>query len=299
MPFPVYPYIGWERRCTDVPVVFPPQHQNRHPGYEYVMNPRPISDNPVYIGSGKLKDKVAIVSGGDSGIGRAVAIAFAKEGADLVIAYLDEHQDAAETKQLIEKLGRRCIVIAADLRQEEACSSVVAATIKYFGRLNILVNNHGVQFHQPSIMNITQEQLMNTFQTNIISFFSMVKAALPHLPAGSTIVNTSSDTAYSGMANMIDYTATKGAIVSFTRSLSLSLSASGIRVNAVAPGPIWTPLIPSAFTAEETRTFGTEVPMRRPGQPFELAPAYVWLASDDSSYVSGQIIFVNGGSIVT
>ncbi|MFF2090637.1 SDR family oxidoreductase [Paenibacillus sp. NPDC058174] len=299
MPFPVYPYIGWERHCTDVPVVFPPQHQNRHPGYEYVMNPRPISDNPAYIGSGKLKDKVAIVTGGDSGIGRAVAIAFAKEGADLVIPYLDEHQDAAETKLMIEKLGRRCVVIAADLRLEEACSSVVALTIKHFGRLNILVNNHGVQFHQPSIMDITQEQLMNTFQTNIISFFSMVKAALPHLQAGSTIVNTSSDTAYSGMANMIDYTATKGAIVSFTRSLSLSLAASGIRVNAVAPGPIWTPLIPSAFTAEETRTFGTEVPMRRPGQPFELAPAYVWLASDDSSYVSGQIIFVNGGSIVT
>ncbi|WP_028562847.1 SDR family oxidoreductase [Paenibacillus pinihumi] len=297
--FPVYPYIGWEQHCTQVPVVFPQQHQDRQPGFEYVMNPRPISDNPAYTGSGKLQGKVAIITGGDSGIGRAVAIAFAKEGADLVIPYLDEHQDAADTRYIINQLGRTCLTIAADLRQEEACQYVVEAAIKSFGGLNILVNNHGVQFHQPSILDITQEQLINVFQTNIISFFLMTKAALPHLPAGSTIINTSSDTAFSGMANMIDYTATKGAIVSFTRSLSLSLSEQKIRVNAVAPGPIWTPLIPSAFTAEEVKTFGTEVPMRRPGQPFELAPVYVMLASDDSSYISGQVLFVNGGSVVT
>jgi NAD(P)-dependent dehydrogenase (short-subunit alcohol dehydrogenase family) len=259
------------------------------------MNPRPISENPTYLGSGKLKNKIAIITGGDSGIGRAVAIAFAKEGADLVIAYPDEHQDAAETKQIINYLG---LPIAVDLRQEENCHFVVEKTIKTYGRLDILVNNHGVQYHQKSIMYITKEQLMNIFQTNIISFFDMTKAALPHLHAGSSIINTTSDTAFSGMGFMIDYTATKGAIVSFTRSLSLSLANQGIRINAVAPGPIWTPLIPSAFTAEEVTTFGTEVPMKRPGQPFELAPAYVLLASDDSSYISGQILFVNGGSII-
>jgi NAD(P)-dependent dehydrogenase (short-subunit alcohol dehydrogenase family) len=299
MTYFIYPYIGWKQQCTNVPVVFPPQHQNRHPGFEYLMNPRPLSENPTYAGSGKLKNKVAIVTGGDSGIGRAVAIAFAKEGADLVIAYLDEHQDASETKQIINNLGRQCLPIAVDLRQEENCHSVVETTIKTYGRLDILVNNHGVQFHQKSIMDITKEQLMNTFQTNIISFFDMTKAALPHLRAGSSIINTTSDTAFSGMGFMIDYTASKGAIVSFTRSLSLSLADQGIRVNAVAPGPTWTPLIPSAFTAEEVTTFGTEVPLKRPGQPFELAPAYVLLASDDASYISGQIIFVNGGSIVT
>ncbi|GCL70655.1 NAD(P)-dependent oxidoreductase [Paenibacillus naphthalenovorans] len=299
MAYPIYPYIGWEQQCTNVPVVFPAQHQNRHPGFEYVMNPRPIFDNPGYTGSGKLKNKVAIVTGGDSGIGRAVAIAFAKEGADLVIPYLDEHQDAIETKQIIGKLGRNCLPIAANLREEDACRYIVETTIKTFGRLDVLVNNHGVQFHQDSILDITKEQLMNTFQTNIISFFDMTKAALPHLPAGGSIINTTSDTAFSGMGNMIDYTATKGAIVSFTRSLSLSLAKDGIRVNAVAPGPTWTPLIPSAFAAAEVRTFGTEVPLKRPGQPFELAPTYVLLASDDSTYISGQVLFVNGGSVVT
>ncbi|MBP2659164.1 MAG: dehydrogenase [Firmicutes bacterium] len=299
MTYPFYPYLGCKQQCTNVPIVFPPQHQNRHPGFEYLMNPRPISENPTDLGSGKLKNKVAIVTGGDSGIGRAVAIAFAKEGADLVIPYLSEHQDAVETKQIINNLGRHCLPLAVDLRNEESCHYVVETTIKNFGRLNILVNNHGVQFHQKSILDITKEQLMNTFQTNIISFFDMTKAALPHLSAGSSIINTTSDTAFSGSSFMIDYTATKGAIVSFTRSLSLSLADQEIRVNAVAPGPIWTPLIPSAFTAEEVKTFGTEVPMKRPGQPFELAPAYVLLASDDSSYISGQILFVNGGSIVT
>jgi NAD(P)-dependent dehydrogenase (short-subunit alcohol dehydrogenase family) len=299
MTYPIYPYAGWKQQCTKVPIVFPPQHQDRHPGFEYLMNPRPISNNPAYVGSGKLMNKVAIITGGDSGIGRAVAIAFAKEGADLVIPYLNEHQDAAETQQIINKLGRHCLPLAVDLRNEESCHYVVETALQTFGRLNILVNNHGVQFHQESIMDITREQLLNTFETNIISFFDMTKAALPYLPAGSSIINTTSDTAFSGSRFMIDYTAAKGAIVSFTRSLSLSLAGQRIRVNAVAPGPIWTPLIPSAFTAEEVKTFGTEVPMGRPGQPFELAPVYVLLASDDSSYISGQILFVNGGSIVT
>lgn len=299
MTYFMYPYMGWKQQCTNVPIVFPPQHQDRQPGFEYLMNPRPLSHNPAYVGSGKLKDKVAIITGGDSGIGRAVAIAFAKEGADLAIAYLDEHQDANETKQMITQLGRRCVLIPGDLREEENCLNVVDTTIKTYGKLDILINNHGVQYHQKSILDITKEQLMHTFQTNIISFFDMTKAALPHLRAGSAIINTTSDTAFSGMGFMLDYTATKGAIVSFTRSLSLSLADQGIRVNAVAPGPTWTPLIPSAFTAEEVTTFGTEVPLKRPGQPFELAPAYVLLASDDASYISGQIMFVNGGSIVT
>lgn len=299
MSYPIYPYLGFIQQCTNVPRVFPPQHQNRQPGFEYLMNPQPISENPAYLGTGKLKNKVAIITGGDSGIGRAVAIAFAKEGADLVIAYLDENQDADETTQIIHKLGRHCLPIAADLRDEKSCQYVVEAAIKTFGRLNILVNNHGVQFHQKSIMDISKEQLMNTFQTNIISFFDMTKAALPYLSTGSSIINTTSDTAFSGSGFMIDYTATKGAIVSFTRSLSLSLADQGIRVNAVAPGPTWTPLIPSAFTPEEVETFGTEVPLKRPGQPFELVPAYVLLASDDASYISGQVLFVNGGSIVT
>ncbi|MGG6314605.1 SDR family oxidoreductase [Paenibacillus macerans] len=299
MTYPGYLYLGWEQHCAEVPVVFPSQHQDRHPGREYLMEPRPISENPAYVGSGRLTNKVAIVTGGDSGIGRAVAIAFAKEGADVVIPYLEEHRDAAETQRLVGRFGRQCLPIAADLREEGASRFVVETTLKTFGRLNVLVNNHGVQYHQNSIMDITREQLLNTFRTNILSFFDMTQASLPHMPAGSSIINTTSDTAFSGMANMIDYTATKGAIVSFTRSLSLSLADRGIRVNAVAPGPTWTPLIPSAFTAEEVRTFGTEVPLRRPGQPFELAPLYVLLASDDASYISGQILFANGGSIVT
>ncbi|RAL23453.1 SDR family oxidoreductase [Thermoflavimicrobium daqui] len=296
--YPIYPYLGWDMRCTQVPIAFLPQHQDRQPGFEYVMIPRPIAENPSYKGSGKLKNKVAIITGGDSGIGRAVAIAFAKEGADLVIAYLDEHQDAAETKEAIEQLGQRCLTIATDLRKEDSCIYVVEKTVETLGQIDILVNNHAVQFPRQTILDITAKQLKNTFQTNIISFFYMTKAALPYLCAGSAIINTTSVTAYRGEKTLIDYSATKGAIVSFTRSLSLSLIEQGIRVNGVAPGPIWTPLIPSSFSASRVKRFGTETPMKRAGQPFELAPTYVYLASEDSAYVTGQILHVNGGEMV-
>ncbi|MNM92981.1 General stress protein 39 [compost metagenome] len=296
---PVYPYYGKETVCIDQKLSFPPQHQPKQPGIESLMNPRPISENPEYCGSGKLKDKVAVITGGDSGIGRAVAYAFAKEGADIVIAYLNETSDAIETKNRIEQLGRRCLLLETDLRFKENCSSVIDGTILHFGQLDILVNNHAVQYPQNSIVDITEQQLYHTFQTNIFPFFFLVQAALPYLRRGSAIINTASVTAYQGKKNLIDYSSTKGAIVSFTRSLALSLVDQGIRVNAVAPGPIWTPLIPSSFTAEEVSTFGTDTPMNRAGQPYELAPAYVYLASSDSSYVTGETIHVNGGSMVT
>ncbi len=297
--YPVYPYLGFETKCKRVPIAFPPQHQSRQPGIESLMVPRPIYNNPNYIGSEKLMNKVALITGGDSGIGRATAVAFAKEKADVVIVYLYEESDALETKAVIEALGRRCLMIEGDIREPEFCNDTVKKTIETFGRLDILVNNAGVQFPQDSIMNITNEQLENTFRTNIFSFFYMTKAALPYLKCGSSIINTSSITAYEGYKTLIDYSSTKGAIVSFTRSLSKSLVDKGIRVNGVAPGPVWTPLIPSSFSAEKVKTFGTDTPMKRAAQPFELAPAYVFLASDDSGYVTGQMIHVNGGRMVT
>ncbi|USG64344.1 SDR family oxidoreductase [Brevibacillus ruminantium] len=292
---PMYPYYSSRFECEILPITFPPQHQDRQPGLEYLMVPRPISENPSYQGSGKLQDKVAIITGGDSGIGRAVSITFAKEGADVVIVYLYEHEDAEETRQRVEALGRRCLAIAGDLRYPETSAEVVDHTLERLGPPDILVNNCGVQFPQDSILDISNEQLEDTFRTNLFSFFYMTKAALPHMDSGSSIINTASVTAYAGAKNLIDYSSTKGGIVSFTRSLSLSLVSQGIRVNAVAPGPIWTPLIPSSYSAEYVSTFGLKTPMKRAGQPFELAPAYVYLASDDSSFVSGQVLHVNGG----
>ena len=223
---------------------------------------------------------------------------FAKEGCDIVIVYLNEHEDANYTKEVIEYYGRKCLLIACDLRKEEASTQVINETLKTFGKVDILVNNCGVQFPQNSILDISAEQLKNTFETNIFSFFYLTKAVLPYLEANSSIINTSSITAFDGKKNLIDYSSTKGAITVFTKSLALSLADSLIRVNAVAPGPIWTPLIPASFTAEEVSIFGTETPLKRAGQPFELAPAYLYLASDDSRYVTGQIIHVNGGTIV-
>ncbi|MGM9987694.1 MAG: SDR family oxidoreductase [Bacillaceae bacterium] len=296
---PKYEYYGSEIQCKEVPLTFPPQQQYRQPGLEYLMEPRPIYDNPNYIGTGKMKDRVAIISGGDSGIGRAVAVAFAKEGADVVIAYYDEHQDAIETKQVVENLGRRCLLIPGDLRKKENCQHVVKATLDSFGKVDVLVNNIAVQFVQTNFLDISEEQLTNTFDTNIISFFHMTKAALPFMPSGSSIVNTASVTAYVGEKDMIDYSATKGAIVSYTRALANNLVDQGIRVNAVAPGPFWTPLQPASQPVEVIKTFGAETPMKRAGQPYELAPVYVLLASDDGSYITGQTIHVNGGQMVT
>lgn len=277
--------------------MFPPQHQRRQPGFEYLMRLRPIAENPAYKGSGKLRGKVALISGGDSGIGRAVAYAFAKEGAGIAIAYLDEQRDAGETRHRIGQLGRDCLLLPGDLRNECHARYVVSETAAHFGRLDILVNNHGVQYPQQSILDIMEEQLDKTFRTNVFSYFYLIKAALPRLSPYSSIINTASVTAYQGEKTLLDYSANKEAIVSFTRSLSLNLTAAKIRVNAVAPGPIWTPLIPASFPAERVGRFGADVPMRRAGQPFELAPAYVYLASDDSRYVSGQVLHVNGGTI--
>jgi NAD(P)-dependent dehydrogenase (short-subunit alcohol dehydrogenase family) len=276
----------------------PPQHQEHQPGSEAIMIPRPESAAKDYLASGKLKGKVALISGGDSGIGRAVAIAFAKEGADVAIVYLDEHQDAKETKRHVQDAGRQCITLAGDIGKEDFCRKMVDATISSFGKLDVLVNNAAEQHPQQSIEDISAEQLEKTFRTNIFSMFHTVKAALPHLQPGARIINTTSVTAYRGSAHLLDYASTKGAIVAFTRSLSQQLVKRGIHVNAVAPGPVWTPLIPASFPADEVASFGQQAPLGRPGQPDEIAPCYVFLASDDSSYMTGQVLHPNGGEII-
>ncbi|HVJ47863.1 SDR family oxidoreductase [Desulfitobacterium sp.] len=284
---------------TKVPMsVFPPQHQDNQPGIEAIMNPRPDFEDPQYMGSGKLKGKIALITGGDSGIGRAVAIAFAKEGADIAFVYLNEQGDAQETSARIEALGRQCLSLAGDVGEEGFCQKVIDEVLKAFKRIDILVNNAGEQHVQTSLANISSAQLERTFKTNIFSYFYLTRAALPHLQPGASIINTASITAYEGHEQLIDYSASKGAVVSFTRSLSESLVKQGIRVNGVAPGPIWTPLIPASFPADQVATFGSTTPMQRAGQPKELAPAYVFLANNDSSYMSGQILHVNGGTII-
>ncbi|MGM0879755.1 MAG: SDR family oxidoreductase [Bacillota bacterium] len=290
------PIYGSYTDCENIPIYYPPQYQPQQPGIESIMIPRPVSENPAYKGSGKLRDKVAIITGGDSGIGRAVAYAFAKEGADIVIAYYNEHGDAEETSTRINQLGRRCLTLAGDIGDESFCRHVVEWTIRTFGRIDCLINNAAVQYYQESIEGITREQLEWTFRTNIFSMFYLTKAALPYLKPGSTIINTSSETANIGFKGLIDYSATKGAITTFTRSLSMSLIDRGIRVNAVAPGRTWTPLQPASMPPKLYMSAGYDKPMKRDGQPWEIAPAYVYLASDDSTYVIGQVIHVNGGA---
>lgn len=278
--------------------VLPAQHQDKQPGVESLMNPRPVFEDASYKGSGKLQGKIAIITGGDSGIGKAVAIAFAKEGAHVAIAYLDEHEDANETKQLVERHGVKCLLLAGDLGQEEHANYVVEETVNQLGGLHIVVNNIAQQYPQQRLEDITAEQWDRTFRINIFSYFYVTKAALPHLKNGDCIINTASVVAYEGNEQLLDYAATKGAIVAFTRSLAKSLVKREIRVNGVAPGPIWTPLIPSTFDSQQVAEFGSNVPMGRPGQPWELAASYVYLASNDSTYVTGQMLHVNGGASV-
>ena len=262
------------------------------------MKPKPEQFAPWYRGSGKLEDKVAIITGGDSGIGRGVAILFAREGADVAVLYLNEHEDAQATKVMVENEGRRCIALAGDIGSKEFCTKAVEKTVKAFGKVDVLVNNAAVQFLKSSIEEISEEQLEKTFRTNIFSYFYMVQAALPHMKEGSSIINSTSITAFKGSPALLDYSSTKGAILAFTRSLSQNLVEKQIRVNAVAPGPIWTPLIPASFPEDQVKEFGSDTPMGRAGQPEEVAPAYVFLAAQDSSYITGQTIHPNGGTVV-
>ncbi|MCX0392655.1 SDR family oxidoreductase [Clostridium perfringens] len=292
------PYCDNSINFEKLPKKFSPQHQSVQPGIESIMVPSPIFDNPDYKGSGKLKGKSVLITGGDSGIGRAVSIAFAKEGANIVISYLYENDDAETTKKYVEKYGGKCYLVPGDISNKNFCEKLVRFTVETLGGIDVLINNAGVQFPQNNINCISQEQLELTFKINIFSMFYLTQEALKYMKRGSTIVNTTSVTAYQGKENLIDYSSTKGAVVTFTRSLSQSIVKNGIRVNAVAPGPIWTPLIVSSFSEEEVSRFGSDVPMKRAGQPFELAPAYVYLASDDSSYVTGQVLHVNGGTMV-
>ncbi|WP_051189164.1 SDR family oxidoreductase [Halalkalibacillus halophilus] len=272
----------------------PRQKQNRQPGIESEMNPLPHQPKD-YKGTDKLKGKSALITGGDSGIGRAVAMVYAKEGANVAISYWDEHSDAEETKQLVEAEGVQCILLPGDIKDAKHCESLVAKTVEAFGGLNILVNNAAIQYIREDITEITNEEFEETFQTNFFSQFYLTKAAVPHMKSGDSIINTSSINAYQGNGILIDYSATKGAVTAFTRSIAQSLADKGIRANSVAPGPVWTPLIPSSFDEDGVENFGQDGLIGRPGQPSEHAWPYVMLASEESSYMTGQAIHINGG----
>jgi NAD(P)-dependent dehydrogenase (short-subunit alcohol dehydrogenase family) len=280
-------------------VIEPIKQKQKLPGLESKMKPVPKDEDPNYKGSGKLKDKVAIITGADSGIGKAVAIAFAKEGADIVASYLLEDSDAESMRQRVVALGRKCLLIPGDISSSEHCQAIIDRTMKEFGKIDILVNHAGEQMQTNSLDDVTDEKLEHIFKVNVFSQFYLTRAALKYMKQGASIINTVSIVAYEGNPMLLDYTATKAANVGFTRALSQALAKKGIRVNGVAPGPIWTPLIPASFSADKMPDFGKQTPMARPGQPYELAPAYVYLASNiDSSYVTGQVIHVNGGTVV-
>lgn len=276
----------------------PAQHQDQQPGLEHEMHPQPIYLADTYRAAGKLEGKVAIITGGDSGIGRAVAVHYALEGASVALVYLNEDDDAKKTLEEVTRHGGEAIALAGDIADARFCRQVIGEVMDKWGRLDIVVNNAGEQHPEENLEDINEAQWEQTFRTNIFAMFQLTKVALAHLQSGASIINTSSITAYKGNPTLLDYSSTKGAITSFTRSLAINLASRGIRVNGVAPGPIWTPLIPSTFPADKVASFGADTPMGRPGQPSEVAPAFVYLASNDASYVTGQMLHVNGGSVV-
>lgn len=286
---------GYGYKCDKFKIKYPPQEQDVQPGMEYLMTPRPIFDNVSYKGSDKLKGKVAIITGGDSGIGRAVAISYVKEGAKVVIVYLNEHRDAKETQEYIENLGGESLFLAGDVKDRNFCEYIVKETINRFGKIDILVNNAGVQYQQKSLLDISDEQFDYTMKTNIYSIFYLTKSALKYMCPGASIINVSSITTFYGEPELIDYVTSKGAIIGFTRALSTNLADKNIRVNAVAPGYFWTALQPACWEKEKIPTLGADAPMKRAGETYEIAPLFVYLASDDSSYVTGQTMHINGG----
>ena len=285
-------------KSIEYQIMAPEQEQEEQPGMEYLMKPLPIFDNPNYVGSGKLKGKVAIITGGDSGLGRACAVAFVKEGAKVVIPYYDEYQDAMDTKQYIESLGGECLLLSGDISKREFSREIVDKTLERFGKIDILVNNAGVQYQQDTLDSISDEQFDWTMKVNVYGMFYLTREVLPYLKSGASIINLSSVTCFYGDPQLIDYVTTKGAIVGFTRSLARNLALKNIRVNAIAPGFFWTPLQPACWVKEKIPSLGADAAMARGAMPYELAPTFVYLASDDSSYVTGQVFHVNGGQVM-